>query len=245
MENTPLQAMIIDDEPYAREDLKAMLIPHPEINVLCEAGTISKAKELLEEKQLDVVFLDIQLRGGSGFDLVPFIDPKVNIIFITAHDEYAIRAFEVNALDYLLKPVNTERLVKAIERTHKKKDPPAQPSFKSDDSILIKTDHGQIFVRLDKIVSVFSLGGNYTTLTVDGEEKLTVRKTMKAWEELLPETTFLRIHRSSIINTHIIERIYKDSSGSYQIVLQNQEEEFQVSRRMAPRLKDLIESRPT
>ena len=93
------KAIIIDDEPFIRDDLREMLAAHRDIEVVGEAGTIAEAKKLLASRRFDVVFLDIQLRGGTGFDLLPFIDPSTQIVFITAHDEYAVRAFEINALD--------------------------------------------------------------------------------------------------------------------------------------------------
>ena len=111
-----LKAMIVDDEPFARDDLRHMLACQKEIEVICEAGTIAEAQKQLSEKKLDVVFLDIQLRGGSGFELIPFVNRSTDIIFTTAFDEYAVRAFEINALDYILKPVTAERLCASIDR---------------------------------------------------------------------------------------------------------------------------------
>ncbi len=111
-----LKTLIVDDEPFVRDDLRHMLGVHETLEVVGEAGTVSGAKKQLLEKDLDVVFLDIQLRGGTGFDLVPFVDETVKIIFITAHDDYAIRAFEVNALDYILKPVTADRLAESVAR---------------------------------------------------------------------------------------------------------------------------------
>ena len=123
------KAIIIDDEPFIRHDLREMLSAHKDIEVAGEAGTIAAAKNLLQSSRFDVVFLDIQLRGGSGFDLVPFVHPSAAIIFITAHDEFAVRAFEINALDYLLKPVTTDRLTESLKRlAHRTKTPPEEPS---------------------------------------------------------------------------------------------------------------------
>ncbi len=113
-----LKALLVDDEPFVREDLRQMLLAHKSIEVICEAGTIAQAKKQLAAGRPDVVFLDIQLRGGTGFDLVPLIHKTTKIIFITAYDEYAVRAFEVNALDYILKPVTPERLAESISRLH-------------------------------------------------------------------------------------------------------------------------------
>jgi two-component system LytT family response regulator len=183
-----LKAIIIDDEPFVRDDLRDMLAAHKEIEIVGEAGTIAGAKKQLAASSFDVVFLDIQLRGGSGFDLVPLIDISADIIFITAHNEFAVRAFEINALDYLLKPVTRERLAESLWRLlHKEATQPgatgSQPSFEPTDSIFIKTDSGQLFVSLDQIMAISSIGGNYAAVYLTNTEKLLARKTLKEWEK--------------------------------------------------------------
>src|SRR4051812_3009110 len=103
------RALLIDDEALARDALRVLLEGHPEVKIAGTAATVGQGRTLLARDDYDIVFLDIQLRGGSGFDLVPHVRPGAQIIFVTAHDEHALRAFEVNALDYLLKPVRPER----------------------------------------------------------------------------------------------------------------------------------------
>jgi two-component system LytT family response regulator len=116
----PLTAMIIDDEPFAREDLRYMLSEHREIDVRWEAGKIGDARRILKENKPDIVFLDIQLRGGSGFDLLPDIpEGKTRVIFVTAHDQYTEQALSSNAIDCLLKPVSAERLADSLEKLKK------------------------------------------------------------------------------------------------------------------------------
>lgn len=238
--------MIVDDEPFVRKDLSQMLTVHPEINVLCEVGTIAAAKKHLSEDRLDVVFLDIQLRGGTGFDIVPFIDPSVKIIFITAHDDYAIRAFEVNAIDYILKPVTADRLAQSIQRltTGKKervKKFPQTGPYQLEDSVFIRSEAVQMFVCLKDIVTISSIGGNYVAIHLNNGQKLVCRKTFKEWEAILPETYFLRVHRSTIINLTYIECIQYDKSGACQVQLSGQEKCAGVSRRMVTRLKELVD----
>ena len=111
-----LKALLIDDEAPAREDLRRLLVAHPEVSIIAEAGSLASARARLAAGGYDLVFLDIQLVGGNGFDLVPSISPDARIIFVTAYDQHAMRAFEVNALDYLLKPVRRERLSEALRR---------------------------------------------------------------------------------------------------------------------------------
>ena len=238
-----LKAMIIDDEVFVREDIRHILSFNQDIDVVCEAGTINEAKKLLSENSLDVVFLDIQLRGGNGFDLVPFIRRPTEIIFITAYDEYAVRAFEVNALDYILKPVMEKRLSDSIERLKsgvkgEKKDSQKSGPFEPDDRVFVKTDSGQMFVDLKDILSISSIGGNYVSLKLKNGEDLLSRKTLKEWEKSLPESVFFRIHRATIINLKSIERIDYQKDGSCVVSLSDLKETYTVSRRMASGLKN-------
>jgi two-component system LytT family response regulator len=116
-----LRALIVDDERLARKELRSMLSERPEIIVEGEAETVAEAAELIRAEEPDIVFLDVHMHGESGFDLLDKVDVTFKVIFVTAFDAYAIRAFEVNALDYLLKPVNPERLARAVERLCEKR----------------------------------------------------------------------------------------------------------------------------
>ncbi len=241
-----MRAMIIDDEPFIREGLRHMLRAHEDIDVVCEAGTVSDAKKKLLENDLDILFLDIQLRGGTGFDLVPFVDQSVEIIFITAHDEFAIRAFEINALDYILKPVTAHRLAESIlklpihGKAEKKADTPVPGPLNPEDHVFVKTDSGQLFIDLAEIIAISPFGGNYTSLHLKNGQNHVCRKTFKVWENILPPSVFIRIHRSAIINLNFIESITSDQEGSCLINLSQQSEPFTVSRRMVKRLKGLV-----
>ena len=241
-----LKTMIIDDEPFARADLRQMLRAHENLAVVCEAGTISEAKEQLPANDLDVVFLDIQLRGGTGFDLVPFIDSQTDIIFITAHDEFAIRAFEINALDYILKPVDAARLAKSIDRlvsgqAEIKARAQSAERMKPADPVFVRTDAGRLFVKLFEITAISSLGGNYTNLHHKNGQAYVCRKTFKLWESILPSSVFIRIHRSTIINKDFIESIATGRGGSCLVNLSGQLSPFTVSRRMLKKVKVLID----
>lgn len=242
-----LKAMIIDDEFFVRDDLRHLLSFQDEIEVVCEAGTISEAKKLLSENSIDVVFLDIQLRGGSGFELLPFIGQATEIIFITAFDAYAVRAFEVNALDYILKPVTPDRLSQSIERltsgkTAEKAGPSNTGPFKPDDRVLITTDSGKSFIDLEEILVISTIGGNYAALNLKNGKNVVSRKTLKEWEKLLPESVFIRIHRSTIINLKYLDRIFYDKDGSCLVTLSGFKDTFPVSRRMMPKLKSIIDT---
>ena len=240
-----LKAMIVDDEPYARDDLRHMLACQKEIEVTCEAGTIAEAQKELSKNKLDVVFLDIQLRGGSGFELIPFVDRSTDIIFTTAFDQYAVRAFEINALDYILKPVTPERLCASIDRLKAEKADQQTTSLKAgpfepEDRVFVKTDSGQLFVPIKEILAVSSIGGNYAAIKLKNGENPLTRKTLKEWENVLPQSVFFRIHRATIVNLKYIERISNEKDDSCVVGLSGLKETFTVSRRMVARLKRLV-----
>ncbi len=243
---TEQTVIIIDDEPLVRDELRDLLSDHGEIKIIGEAGNIREARDLLKKASPDLVFLDIQLRGGLGFDLVPFISPESHIIFFTAHDEYAVRAFEVNALDYLLKPVDEDRLALALARMGSDRgrisDAPLQPGhLKGDDQVYVKTEFGQCFITVTEIGAVTSIGGNYTSLQLDSQRSYTVRRTLKQWEEFLPVDLFIRIHRSILINKNRIEQLHTDKKRNFHLSLIRIEEPFEVSRRSVQLVKDLLE----
>jgi DNA-binding LytR/AlgR family response regulator len=230
-----LKTIIIDDEPFVRSDLSRMLLSYKQIEIAGEAGNLRDARKQLAKTRFDLVFLDICLRGGTGFELIPFINPSAKIVFITGHDEYAIQAFEINALDYLLKPVSRDRLNKTLMRIESRLEKSDTSSF--DHGILVHLNSGHQFVPPDNIVVILSIGGNYICVHLKNNERLLCRKTLKEWESLLPDSVFLRIHRSIIVNTHCIKCISHEKDGSLRVSLFHQSASYRVSRRMAPRLK--------
>jgi two-component system, LytTR family, response regulator len=203
------KALIIDDEPPACEALRALLADHPHIAITGEAGTMTEGRAVLAGNDYDLVFLDVQLRGGSGFDLVPHVRPRARIIFVTSYDQHALRAFEVNALDFLLKPVAPERLERTLQRVAEmasSEEPavePALPVFAPQDLVHLKLNaHSTRFVALAQIAAVRSCE-NYSEVHLADSSRHFVRHTMKAWEERLPRTHFARVHRNVIIGlTH-------------------------------------------
>jgi two-component system LytT family response regulator len=235
------RTLLIDDESAAREELRWLLSDYPEFSVVGEAATFNQAKALLTSADYDLVLLDIQLIGGTGFDLVPFIREEARVIFITAYDQHAVRAFEVNALDYLLKPVASARFSAALTR-YRSPAPlstvtePSVP-ISLDDQILIKLDSAtERFVRVGDITSI-SASQNYTVLSLQSGEKLFVRRTMKAWEELLPDAAFGRIHRTVIVALAQIKSINRSSRATFEINLRGQDEPLPVSYRLVAELR--------
>ena len=191
------KAIIVDDEYWARVSLKDKLKEIPEIEVIGEADSIIEAKKEIEKLKPDILFLDIQLTCGTGFDLLNQVEFSGKVIFVTAYDEYAVRAFEINALDYLMKPISEKRLKTAIERINetdlslKKKIP---NKFKYDDRLMVTYRDCINFIEISAIVLI-TAAQDYTLIkATDGKEYL-LSKSMNEWESRLPEKKFCRIHK--------------------------------------------------
>lgn len=199
------RTLIIDDEPLARGALRGMLREHAEIVVVGEAETLTEAQALVTGQDYALVFLDVQLIGGTGFELLPFIRPEARIVFVTAYDQFAARAFEINALDYLVKPVRPQRLAETLRRNAATTpEPPPLPStslpLRPDDLIHLVIGNGSTrLVPLADIV-FFESDSNYCAAHLADGTRLLVRRTMKSWEDALPTSHFVRVHRSIIIN---------------------------------------------
>lgn len=203
------KALLIDDERNARRDLRALLAGHPEIEIAGEADTVDAARTLLRTAAYDLVFLDVQLLGGTGFDLMPDIAAHARTIFVSAFDQFALRAFEVNALDYLQKPVRTARLAETLRRlaalAPQTEAAASTSALLLDDIVQVKTGPGTArFVRVGDIVLVTSQD-NYSELNLVSSERLLVRQTLSSWEDRLPASHFLRIHRTAIVNLTFVE----------------------------------------
>jgi two-component system, LytTR family, response regulator len=225
-------AIIVDDETLARQDLKLVLSKFPMIEVVGEAKNIHDAVEEIKNKNPDLIFLDIEFPGETGFDLLEKIDTRAKVIFVTAYDEFAIRAFEVNACDYLLKPVNPDRLALTFDRLKdvNKQGATKIGKFNRDDSIYIQLNYKYYFVRIDSIIKI-EASDNYTEIVTTRGLKGLTNKHLNEWEECLPENLFLRIHRSTMVNLEYIEKIIRLDNLSSQVFLKNCPEPVVISRR--------------
>jgi two-component system LytT family response regulator len=201
-----LKAVLVDDERLARCSLRALLGEHPEIEIVGEAANARQAQEVLAAERPDVVFLDIQMPGGNGFELLAQLHDPPGIVFVTAYDDYAIRAFEVNAVDYLLKPVEPERLAMAIARLPRRSHPPVAPvgPYSADDQVLIKTGRRCFFLPVTHIAAIRAADNYSYVICQQGEEHL-VRRSLKEWETLLPADWFEGLDRSVLINWRLVD----------------------------------------
>lgn len=235
-----LRAVIVDDEPIARRALKRMLADFPNINVCGEAESVDEAERLARDARAEVVFLDIELYGESGFDLVPKLDQNAAVIFVTAFNKYAIRAFEVNALDYLLKPVTKDRLAKSIGRLHKRRDsrPPSTSSevLNLDDVILVQDGKRRCWLALKKLCLI-QANGDYTVLQSTDGVSGAVWRSLRQWEKLLPQDRFTRIHRGMIVNTRHVNAFETLPGNRLKLHIAGVDEPCIASRRLTPGLR--------
>ncbi len=236
-----LDALIVDDERLARRELRTLLASHPEVSVVGEADSVASALTLLQGRRPDLLFLDIQLAGETGFDLLERVGAAdFKTVFVTAFDAYAIRAFEVNALDYLLKPVNPARLKRALDKLLLSE--PAAPAhalrpLAVDDRLYLELGSRSVFLKVGRVTHVTAAGDYSEVFTAEGQKYL-VEKPLREWEARLPEKFFARIHRNCIVNLEYVERVESWFNRSHQLFLRGHNEPLTVSRRHAARLKE-------
>jgi two-component system LytT family response regulator len=203
-----LTALIIDDERLARLNLRKKLSMFSEIEVIGEASGIEKGIKAIRDLNPDLLFLDIKLSDGTGFDLLNKVEFKGKVIFQTAYDEYACRAFEINALDYLLKPITKERLMKVIENIVNSSNENSvhnNPKFRYDDRIMIEQRKSIYFIKVENIICIRA-EREYTTIFEKGGSKYLILKSIGDWQKELPDEHFARVHRNSIINFNYIQQ---------------------------------------
>jgi two-component system LytT family response regulator len=236
-----IKAIIVDDEPPARRELRRLLAEHPDVRIVGEAGDVAAARGLLLRTRPDVVFLDIRLGRESGFDLIPDLDPETSVIFVTAFDAYALKAFEASAIDYLLKPVDARRLESAVARLEsggQKRDTTSR-LFASSRWTFIDSTAGQEFIELSSITHIAASDGGSRVFTADRKSRST-EKPLAFWEERLHTGDFVRIHRSTIVNLRFVESVEPWSNYTYRVRLSGVREPVEMSRRYAVHLRDML-----
>jgi len=237
-----MKALIIDDERLARVELRRLLEQHKEIEIVGEAVNADDAINKISELNPDLIFLDIQMPGKNGFEMLEQLDSVPTVIFTTAYDEYALKAFEYNAMDYLLKPIEPKRLEdtvkKLIEKTRKEKVRQSElPVLSEEDQVFVKDGDRCWFVKLNT-VKLFESEGNYVRLYFDDHKPLILR-TLNYLDERLDDKTFFRANRKHIINLKWIENIEPWLNGGLLVKLKGGHK-IEVSRRQAIKFKDML-----
>lgn len=235
---TQTNILIVDDETFARKQISEIIQTVSPKYLITEASSLIEAKNAIFQKDFSIIFLDINLKGALGFDLVPSIPKQTKIIFVTAMDNYAIRAFEVNALDYILKPPTAERITKALDNL--KEDPNtkklAEP-FSLDDRIFIQTNKAIQFILISDIKYI-QADDVYTQLYISQAKPVLIRKSLSDWKKSLPSKDFIQIHRSTIININKVARIEPYSKGTFKIYIKGEDTPLSVSRTFSAAIKE-------
>lgn len=232
-----IKAIIIDDEEDARNMLRLMLKKYSSIEIIGEAASVNEGVKLIEASDPMLVFLDIELTDGTGFDLLNhFSEAKFQIVFITAYDEFAIKAFKYNAIDYLLKPIIPLELEKVIQKVQKGVQPIwvkqvdallSTVKERNIEKILLGTSEGLNVVKLSEIIHI-EAEGSYCKIFLINKERLVVSKNMKELETLLDAKTFFRTHQSHIVNLNFVKKILKEDGG---LILLQDNSTIPISRR--------------
>ncbi len=239
------RAIIIDDERLARQELRKMLAEFPDIEIVDEAANVPEALEKIDLHNPDLIFLDINMPGKTGFDLLQELDRSPYVIFTTAYDEYAVKAFEVNALDYLLKPIDPKRLADAVhkvsELVNKEKQAIQESAQRGklgeDDQVFVKDGERCWFVRLGDI-RLFESVGNYAKVFF-GNNKPLILKSLNALEERLDEKIFFRANRKHIVNLRLVDKVENYFNGGLLLELKGGDK-IEVSRRQTVKFKEMM-----
>ena len=242
------RAILVDDEPTARVQLTNRLKFHPEIEIVGEAEDVTSAIDLVQTLKPDLIFLDIQMPKKNGFALLPELEnltPQPAVVFVTAYDDYAIRAFEANALDYLTKPVSAARLAKTILRLSK--PPVAETSaphpvatvaarLGAEDLVLLRDKSLSMMVKIREITAI-EAHGDYTRILLHEDKNLMMKQTLSRWESQLPAGLFIKVSRSLLLNTQSVSKIVKKNLLTWELHLQGATEPIQLSNLERKRLR--------
>jgi two-component system, LytTR family, response regulator len=235
MSEETLRALIVDDAVPAREHLTQLLECHCNVKIVGEANSVATAAALSRDLRPNLIFLDVKLPGKDGFSLLSKLDPLPAIIFVTGYDEYAVRAFEVNAVDYLLKPVNPHRLADALQRIiYTPPQTPRKP-FLPDDRIFLRNGKKVRVVYVSQISGI-EAEENYTDVLISDGSTVFMRRTISEWEELLPKPPFVTPHRSLIVNLQAVGDLVLESRAEMFFKLEGHPHPFRLGQRPAARL---------
>ncbi|MYM32478.1 response regulator [Duganella sp. CY15W] len=231
-----MRALLIDDERLARAELRRLLAAHPDVEIVGEAVNAADGVQQINALKPDLIFLDVQMPGGSGFDMLEALEEAPEVIFTTAFDHYALQAFEVNALDYLQKPIQAARMASALQRCAARRLHIASAMPSAARKLFIKDGERCWFVAVQDI-RLFESDGNYTRVYFDDQQPLMLRSLNQLEEKLDPQR-FFRASRRHIVNLDFIEQAEPNDAGGLDLTLRDQLA-VEVSRRRAPQFKAL------
>lgn len=241
-----ISAVIVEDSRLARSELKELLKNHSSIEIVGEAENVDEGYQLIIEKNPALLFLDINMPEKNGFDLLEMLDTIPVVVFTTAYDEYAIKSFEYNAFDYLLKPINKDRFAKTIHKLlpylEEKNTQSEEKQLHENSQLFIKEGEKCWMVNLKDII-LFEIVGNYTRVYFTTENKIEkplIYKSLNQIEIKLPENNFFRANRQQIINLKKIEKVNPWFNGKLKITLTNQLE-VETSRRQSLKFRQNLE----
>ena len=236
-----INTIIVDDERLAREGLKNMLKEFPEIQIVAEASNVDEALEMIDRLKPQLLFLDINMPEKTGFDLLEELIETPVVIFTTAYNEFAIKAFEINALDYLLKPIGNDRLREAVQKAKKQieeiKVQSQRAELQPDERVFIRDGDRCWFIKLEEIRMIES-AGNYAKIHFDRYQPL-IHRTLNSLDERLSHQLFFRANRQQIINLNYIEKIEPFFNSGFLMFLKDGTK-VEVSRRQAVKFKELM-----
>jgi len=232
-----INVLIVDDERLARVELKRLLSKFEQLNVVAQASSGDEAIELLAQHEIDVVFLDIQMPGMSGLDLAKHIDPAIQCVFCTAFNEHAVDAFSLNAVDYIVKPINVARLEQTVDRLMAKPTQPIDNYLPDSHGLLLKIGHSSQIVRLSEIERFESIGNHVAVYSAQG--KSFIHSSLSNVEKRLDPEMFFKASRSDILRIDHIATLEDGIAAGSLLAILKSGQQIEVSRRQAKSLKDL------
>jgi two-component system, LytTR family, response regulator len=240
-----LRVAVVDDEHLARQATRHLLAAHPDLELIAEADSIEGALSMIRQDKPDGIFLDVRLPGGTGFDLLGALDAPPKIVMVTAHGKHAVQAFEVDVVDYLLKPVPPARFAQAVQRLQVAcaRGPEASPApaFLLDDYLCLRTPQQIVTVRAKDVLALRA-EGDFTHILVKNSPPLMVCLPLGHYQSLLPSPPFVRLDRSLIINLRTPLRLRSQSRDAAALILEGADQEILLGRTARQRLQEHLPS---
>jgi len=237
-----LRVVLCDDERLALQRLRQLIAPHPNFQIVGEANTKAAAIKLIRKERPDALFLDVQMPGATGFDLLKALHPPPKTVMVTAYAKYALQAFDLEAIDYLIKPVTPQRFAQALHRlvtACTKKTVISKTPYSLQDRICLRTPHQSMVVPIDSI-PLLQADGDFTRIHIPNSAPLMICQPLGSYEKILPFPPFARIDRSHIINLNHITRLERKSRDEANLVLEGVNDKIPIGRTAQLRLKDQL-----